>query len=187
MIMMRKNTKTRKKYVVELNLVVAVPSYLLAGGFAWLTQLRFANEPSLISPWGLTSTWVFFGESKEADRQSKKKKKMLLFIVITQILFEVASVRTSSIKFQIKHTELATVTNPCGKRAAERAFFYLIIKLNLCGTVWKKTVWAEVVSLPVPLSRWHLFEYSLHISLKIESLLNQFNPDCPLTDLHNKK
>lgn len=123
MILMRKNTKTRKKYVVELNLVVAVPSYLLAGGFAWLTQLRFANEPSLISPRGLTSTRVFFGESKEADRQSKKKKKMLLFIMIMQI-GQVASVRTSSINFQIKHTELNTVTNPCGKRAAKRAFLF---------------------------------------------------------------
>lgn len=41
-----------------------------------------------------------------------------------QILFEVASVRTSSINFQIKHTEVNTVTNPCGKRAAERAFIF---------------------------------------------------------------
>lgn len=40
-------------------------SYLLAGGLALLTQLRFTYQPSLISPGGLTHTRVFFGESKQ--------------------------------------------------------------------------------------------------------------------------
>lgn len=46
-------------------------SYLLAGGLAWLTQLRFTEEPSLMSPGGLTSTRVFFGESEHKHRERR--------------------------------------------------------------------------------------------------------------------
>lgn len=53
-------------------------SHLLAGGLAWLTQLRFTYEPSLMSPGGLTSTRVFFGESKQANRQRETAASILL-------------------------------------------------------------------------------------------------------------
>ena len=52
-------------YLEKLNKPEGVQwwSYLLAGGWAWQTQLMFTKEPSLISAAGLTSTCVFFGES----------------------------------------------------------------------------------------------------------------------------
>lgn len=49
-------------------------SYLLAGGLAWLTQLRFTEEPSLMSPGGLTSTRVFFGESEHTNTEREKQE-----------------------------------------------------------------------------------------------------------------
>lgn len=41
--------------------------YLLAGGLALLAQLRFTKDPSLMSPGGLNSTCVFFGESEKSS------------------------------------------------------------------------------------------------------------------------
>lgn len=50
--------------------------YLLGGGLAWLSQLRLTCENSLMSPRGLISTRVFFGESAE-KRQYDKCWKVL--------------------------------------------------------------------------------------------------------------
>lgn len=66
----------RKTWLINLEEKFSL--YLLAGGWAWLTQLRFTYDPSLMSPGGVTSTRVFFGESKQANRHHMPLEQLLI-------------------------------------------------------------------------------------------------------------
>lgn len=61
--------------LIMVTILAILSSYLLAGGWAWLTQLRFTYEPSLMSPGGLTTTRVDFGESKQRNGEKNSNSE----------------------------------------------------------------------------------------------------------------